>query len=98
MRLAFGGWEDAGKQQEGKSWGDVTFEEVTSVGCWQSLSGKLALGAGRAGASLHFYRQAKKDKDTPLRKNITMLGFWLLQQELLKIPCSGVLLLSRVGK
>lgn len=39
MRLAFRGWEDPREQQEGKSWGDVALEEVTSVGCWQSLSG-----------------------------------------------------------
>lgn len=63
--MAFRGWEDVGEQQEGKSWRDMALEEVTSGGCWHSLSGKLALGAGRAGASFHFYRQEEEDKDTP---------------------------------
>lgn len=37
-RLAFRGWEDAGEQQEGKSWGDVALEELAagrvSPGSW----------------------------------------------------------------
>lgn len=89
-RLAFGGREGAGKQQEGKSLGRRGIRG--GAWCWLLAEPLWEAGSGSMGASLHFYSRKKR------REHITMPGFHFFQQELPKIPCSGALLLSQVGK